>query len=76
MGTVCLTGAEPFELLTQQSATASALGGNVAVTLPVFAAEFPHQTAEVLAILSIEHAEQLADQLPLAVAQARLARSR
>jgi hypothetical protein len=72
MGHIDFTQDEaPFELLLQREPTASAEGRTVVVTLPVFVAGLPQETAEVKIPLSIQHAEFLYRQLEPALSLAR-----
>lgn len=76
MGTIICEGEPPFELVTQQLPTASSEGDIVVLTLAVFAAGFPANTADIQVRLTIEHAEQLAAQLQPAMKMANVRRGR
>lgn len=53
----------PFDLMLQTTPTARAQDETVVVTLPVFAAGMPRQTADIRLSLSLEQAEHLWAQL-------------
>ena len=67
MGSITFQGEKPFDLATQQLPTASAKGGTVVLTLPVFVADVPRQTVDIQVTVPLEHAEQLWAQLDPAI---------
>jgi hypothetical protein len=75
MGTITIEGDKPFELVTRRLPTARSEGEIVVLTLPVFVGGFPRQVADIQVRLMLEHAEQLAAQIKLAVLQAQPVKS-
>ena len=75
MGTITIEGDRPFELVTQRLPTATSEGEIVVLTLPVFVGGFPRQVADIQVRLMLEHAEQLAAQIQLAIQQAQALKS-
>ena len=66
MGTVEFKGEPPFELTIQGGVTATFLGGNVVVTLPVSGLGSAAQAVEIQVTMTIEQSEQLLQQVPAA----------
>lgn len=71
MGEITFEGDRPFELVTQRLPTAASQGQTVVLTLPAFVGGFPEQIAHIQVRLMLEHAEQLAVQIELALRQAQ-----
>jgi hypothetical protein len=71
---IIFEGSPPYELITQNPPTTTAVGEIVLVTLPVFAAGFPEATQDIELRMTIEHAEQVAAQLHPALMLARARR--
>lgn len=72
MGTLIFEGEPPFELVTQRLPTATCEGETIILTLSVLLPGFPVRTAEIYVRLMLEHAEQLAAQIPPAVKEAQV----
>jgi hypothetical protein len=71
MGTIKFEGELPFELVTERLPTATSEGEAVILTLSVLVPGFPPQIADIRVRLMLEHAEQLAAQIPPAVRRAQ-----
>jgi hypothetical protein len=67
---ITVIGDEPYDLTLQKDAEATAEGGNVALTLPVFALGMPQNVFQIRIALTADQALQIREQLDAAVEEA------